>query len=464
MTVINTPRDIPQLDEFIELEELQEIQVRYGRAPLVQACRFCIDELRQRLLNGSPPENLDSLISAVTDHLMNSQSMKLRRVLNATGTILHTNLGRAPLAKTAVDAVCEIASSYSNLEYDLDLGKRGYRTGNIEEKMQDIFGVEAAVVVNNNAAAVMLTLAALARGKEVIVSRGELVEIGGSFRVPEVMSESGARLIEVGTTNKTHLFDYRNAINEESGALLKVHRSNFLIEGFTSEVSIRDLRSLSEESGLPLIYDLGSGSFAESLSTVLPDEPTIKEALADGADLVLFSGDKLFGGPQAGMILGRADLMSKIKYHPLMRPLRVDKMTLAALEATLLLYSDPDKAGENIPLLQMTMIDPDELTKRSKALLGILQAHGIDASLEENEAVLGGGSSPGVKLDSCNIVVTPGRGQSAQILDARLHQVNPPVVSRIVRDRLHFDLRTIKPEDDNELSAILISILQKEQT
>ena len=228
MTIINTPRDLPQLDEFIELDELREMQLRYGRAPLVEACRVCIDDLRQRLLKGSAPETLDSLVSAVTDQLKKTQSPKLRRVLNATGTILHTNLGRAPLAKAAVDAVCEIASSYSNLEYNLELGKRGYRTSNIEERMQEIFGVEAAVVVNNNAAAVMLTLAALARGKEVIVSRGELVEIGGSFRIPEIMSESGARLVEVGTTNKTHLHDYRKAITEESGALLKVHRSNFL--------------------------------------------------------------------------------------------------------------------------------------------------------------------------------------------------------------------------------------------
>lgn len=463
MTIINTPRDLPQLDEFIELEELRDIKLRYGRTPLVEACRVCIDDLRQRLLKGSAPETLDSLVSAVTDQLKKTQSPKLRRVLNATGTILHTNLGRAPLAKAAVDAVCEIASSYSNLEYNLELGKRGYRTSNIEERMQEIFGVEAAVVVNNNAAAVMLTLAALARGKEVIVSRGELVEIGGSFRIPEIMSESGARLVEVGTTNKTHLHDYRKAITEESGALLKVHRSNFLIEGFTSEVSIGDLRPVAEESGLPLIYDLGSGSFSDSLTGVLPEEPTIKQALAAGADLILFSGDKLFGGPQAGFILGRADLIAKIKYHPLLRPLRIDKMTLAALEATLLLYSDPDRARKNIPLLQMTLIDFAELKERSSRLLESLQAHGINAVLEESDAVLGGGSSPGVKLNSCNIVVTPASGQSAQALDVRLHQANPPVISRIVRDRLHFDLRTIKAEEDSELSTILISILKKDQ-
>ncbi len=463
MTIINTPRDLPQLDEFIELEELRDIKLRYGRTPLVEACRVCIDDLRQRLLKGSAPETLDSLVSAVRAHVVKTQSPKLKRVLNATGTILHTNLGRAPLAKAAVDAVCEIASSYSNLEYNLDLGKRGYRTSNIEERMQEIFGVEAAVVVNNNAAAVMLTLAALARGKEVIVSRGELVEIGGSFRVPEIMSESGARLVEVGTTNKTHLHDYRKAINEDSGALLKVHRSNFLMQGFTSEVSIGDLRPLADESGLPLIYDLGSGSFSDSLAGVLPEEPTIKEAIDAGADLILFSGDKLFGGPQAGFILGRADLIAQIKHHPLLRPLRIDKMTLAALEATLLLYSDPDKARENIPLLQMTLMDSDQLKERSLHLLETLQAHGIKAVLEDSDAVLGGGSSPGVKLDSCNIVVTPAIGQSAQALDVSLHQADPPVISRIVRDRLHFDLRTIKAEEDSELSAILISVLEKDQ-
>ena len=351
MTIISSPRDLPQLDEFIEYEELQELKDRYGRAPVLESSRICIDNLRQRLLQGAASESTDSLLAAVFEHVNLSQSPKLRRVLNVTGTILHTNLGRAPLAQAAADAVAEIVSSYSNLEYDLDSGKRGYRTTSIEKMMQDIFGVEAAVVVNNNAAGVLLTLAAIARDKEVIVSRGELVEIGGSFRIPEVMSESGAKLREIGTTNKTHLKDYRNAINEETAALLKVHRSNFLLEGFTSEVSIQDLQLLAEETGLPLIYDLGSGSFSEALGAVLPNEPTVKEAIDTGVDLILFSGDKLFGGPQAGFILGREKYIAKIKYHPLLRPLRVDKMTLAALEATLRLYADPNKARENIPLL-----------------------------------------------------------------------------------------------------------------
>lgn len=463
MTTIKTPRDLPQIDEFIELEELQELQRCYGRAPVLAACRSCIDNLRQRLLEGSTAETLDSLLAAVSAHVKESQSPKLRRVLNATGTILHTNLGRAPLAQAAVDAVCEVASSYSNLEYDLELGKRGYRTSNIEERMQDIFGVEAAVVVNNNAAAVLLTLAALARGKEVIVSRGELVEIGGSFRVPEVMSESGARLIEVGTTNKTHLKDYRNAINDETAALLKVHRSNFLMEGFTAEVSIEDLHALAEETGLPLIYDLGSGSFSDALTPLLPDEPTIKEALDAKVDLVMFSGDKLLGGPQAGIILGRAEHIAKIKHHPLLRPLRVDKMTLAALEATLLLYSDPDKARENIPLLQMTLVELEDLKARSARLAEKLKSHDIDAELEKSTAVLGGGSSPGVTLDSYNVVVNPAAGQSAQMIDKGLHKADIPVISRIVRDRLHFDLRTIKPEEDNDLSDILITVCKRVQ-
>ncbi|NLC25567.1 MAG: L-seryl-tRNA(Sec) selenium transferase [Fastidiosipila sp.] len=463
MTKIGSLRDIPQVDEFIELDEMRKLQSLYGHTPVVEASRTCIENLRQKLLQGSETETLAFLQSAVIDHLKQNQSPKLRRVINATGTILHTNLGRAPLARAAVDAVCEIVSGYSNLEYNLDLGKRGYRTSFIEERMQNIFGVETAVVVNNNAAGVMLALAALSRDKEVIVSRGELVEIGGSFRIPEVMSESGAKLIEVGTTNKTHLKDYRNAINDETGALLKVHRSNFLIEGFTSEVSVEDLQVLAGESNLPLIYDLGSGSFADELTSVLPDEPTIKQALNAKVDLILCSGDKLFGGPQAGLILGRADLIAKIKQHPLMRPLRVDKMTLAALEATLILYSDADKARENIPLLQMTLIDMDNLKTRSSSLIKNLKAHGIDATLEKSFAVLGGGSTPGVKLDSYNVVVTPAPGQSAQQIDASLHQADPPVIPRILRNRVHFDLRTVKPGEDKELSNTLIATLKKDE-
>ena len=463
MTIISSPRDLPQLDEFIEYEELQELKDRYGRAPVLESSRICIDNLRQRLLQGAASESTDSLLAAVFEHVNLSQSPKLRRVLNVTGTILHTNLGRAPLAQAAADAVAEIVSSYSNLEYDLDSGKRGYRTTSIEKMMQDIFGVEAAVVVNNNAAGVLLTLAAIARDKEVIVSRGELVEIGGSFRIPEVMSESGAKLREIGTTNKTHLKDYRNAINEETAALLKVHRSNFLLEGFTSEVSIQDLQLLAEETGLPLIYDLGSGSFSEALGAVLPNEPTVKEAIDTGVDLILFSGDKLFGGPQAGFILGREKYIAKIKYHPLLRPLRVDKMTLAALEATLRLYADPNKARENIPLLQMTLIDLEELRERSSRLLARLQEHGIVASLEESSSVLGGGSSPGVQLPSYNVVVTPTSSQSAQKLDSALHQAETPVIARIVRERLHFDLRTIRAEEDEDLGSILLNVLKEDK-
>lgn len=463
MTIISSPRDLPQLDEFIEYEELQELKDRYGRAPVLESSRICIDNLRQRLLQGAASESTDSLLAAVFEHVNLSQSPKLRRVLNVTGTILHTNLGRAPLAQAAADAVAEIVSSYSNLEYDLDSGKRGYRTTSIEKMMQDVFGVEAAVVVNNNAAGVLLTLAAIARDKEVIVSRGELVEIGGSFRIPEVMSESGAKLREIGTTNKTHLKDYRNAINEETAALLKVHRSNFLLEGFTSEVSIQDLQLLAEETGLPLIYDLGSGSFSEALGAVLPNEPTVKEAIDTGVDLILFSGDKLFGGPQAGFILGREKYIAKIKYHPLLRPLRVDKMTLAALEATLRLYADPNKARENIPLLQMTLIDLEELRERSSRLLARLQEHGIVASLEESSSVLGGGSSPGVQLPSYNVVVTPASSQSAQKLDSALHQAETPVIARIVRERLHFDLRTIRAEEDEDLGSILLNVLKEDK-
>lgn len=463
MKNFSSPRDLPQIDEFIELEDLQELTELYGRAPVLEASRTCINNLRQRLLHGDAGETMESLVAAVFEHVNKSQKPKLRRVLNVTGTILHTNLGRAPLAQAAADAVSEIASSYSNLEFDLDNGKRGYRTAYIEQMMQDIFDVEAAVVVNNNAAGVLLTLAAIARGREVIVSRGELVEIGGSFRIPEVMSESGARLREIGTTNKTHLRDYRNAINEETAALLKVHRSNFLLEGFTSEVSIQDLQLLAQETGLPLIYDLGSGSFSEALGTILPYEPTVKEAINAGVDLILFSGDKLFGGPQAGFILGREEYIAKIKYHPLLRPLRVDKMTLAALEASLRLYADPEKAKENIPLLQMTLIDSDELKERSLRLLERLEEHGIAATLEESTAVLGGGSSPGVQIPSYNLVVTPANDQSAQKLDAALHQAETPVIARIVRDRLHFDLRTIRAEDDKELGDILLTVLKEDK-
>ncbi len=374
----------------------------------------------------------------------------LRRVINATGVVLHTNLGRAPLAAAAREAAARVAAGYGNLEYDLQAGERGSRYDHCAELLRELTGAEAALVVNNNAAAVVLALNTLAEGRDAIVSRGELVEIGGSFRVPEVMAKSGARMREVGSTNKTHREDYEAAISADTGAILKVHRSNFRIVGFTAEVSLAELATLGRTHGVPVVNDLGSGLLLDLESIGLPHEPTASDALRDGADVVTMSGDKLLGGPQAGIILGRAEWIARMRKNPLCRAFRVDKLTLAALEATLALYRDPELAIREVPVLRMLALGAEELEQRARLWVDRLREAGVSAEAVPGASTVGGGAYPGVELPT-TLVALNAAMRSAREVEAALRQGEPAVVARIVDGRVVLDPRTVFEEEEAAL-------------
>lgn len=371
----------------------------------------------------------------------------LRPVLNATGVVLHTNLGRAPLADAAREAMARAAQGYSNLEWNLDTGRRGSRYDHCASLLTELTGAEGALVVNNAAAALILALNTVARGRGVAVSRGELVEIGGGFRIPEILERSGVRMVEVGSTNRTRVQDYAAALAEEDvAAILKVHRSNFRISGFTEEASVEALAEVARDGGVPLLYDLGSGLFADSAALGLPPEPRAGEAVEQGADLVVVSGDKLLGGPQAGIIVGAGALVARLRANPLCRALRVDKVTLAGLEATLRLYRDPSKAMEEIPTLRMLRTSPGELRARAEALAAALAGQGMPAEAVPHEGAVGGGTYPDVALPSWAVALHPPAG--ADTFAGALRGGVPPVVGRIEDDRILLDLRTVEPEDD----------------
>ena len=374
----------------------------------------------------------------------------LRPVINATGVVLHTNLGRAPLAAAAREAVARAALGYSNLEYDLEAGERGSRYDHCAALLRELTGAEAALVVNNNAAALVLALNTLAEGRDAIVSRGELVEIGGSFRVPEIMAKSGARMREVGSTNKTRREDYETALGGETGAILKVHRSNFRIVGFTAEVPLPELVALGRARGVPVINDLGSGLLLDLRPLGLPHEPTAREALEAGADVVTMSGDKLLGGPQAGIILGRGEWIARMRKNPLCRAFRVDKLTLAALEATLALYRDPDVALREIPVLRMIALKVEELERRARAWADQLRAAGVAADAVPGASAIGGGSYPGVELPTFLLAIDPAP-RSVHEVEAALRRGEPAVVARIVDDRIVLDPRTVLEEEEATL-------------
>jgi L-seryl-tRNA(Ser) seleniumtransferase len=372
-------------------------------------------------------------------------------VINATGVVLHTNLGRAPLADVAVQAIAEIAGGFSNLEYDLVTGARGSRYSHCVALLQRLTGAEDALVVNNCAAAIVLTLNALAQRKEVLVSRGELVEIGGSFRIPDIMGRSGAKLVEVGTTNRTHDDDYRRAITPKTAAIVKVHRSNFAIEGFTSDVSVERLAFIAAEHGLPVVHDLGSGLMLPLDAYGLVGEPTAATALASGASLVLMSGDKLLGGPQAGIILGAASLVARLRKNSFARAMRVDKLTLSALEATLRLYLEPARALREIPVLAMLTTPLSALESRAKSIAASLKARSIDVDVMQSSASVGGGAFPTAAIPSLAIRL-PG---TAQRIEEKLRSGTPAVIGRISEGSLLLDLRSVLPREDELLTAAI---------
>lgn len=440
-------RTIPKVDELMAHPRLSPLP----RAALLEATRTALDALRQSILDGTRTQALeqDELLDEIIRRVEALTRSSLRHVINATGVALHTNFGRAPLAKSAAEAAMRASLGYTNLEYDLDAGARGSRYAHVVGLLQRLTGAEDVLVVNNNAAAVLLALTALAQGREVPISRGELVEIGGAFRVPEVMEQSGCILREVGATNKTRLHDYARAIDPARTALLlKVHTSNYRILGFTEEASLAELSALAKAHSLPLLYDLGSGLLLRDCYDPPLGEPTVADSLAEGADIVCFSGDKLLGGPQAGILLGRAELIAKMKKHPLTRALRIDKMTLAALEATLRLYQEPEQARAEIPALRILSQNRRVLRERAEALLARISSPGIALTIIETEGQVGGGSVPLHALPSCALALS---GGALTALEGRLRQGEPAVAARIEKDRLIFDMLAV---DDGELDAL----------
>ncbi len=408
----DTRRDLPSVNTLLESAAVRALLESHPRRVVVDAVRDAVDEARRastRALTQS--EWTDRINSALT----RDATPSLRRVFNATGIVLHTNLGRAPLADAALDAVREVSSGSSNLEYDIETGKRGSRYTHCVDLLKRLTGADDALVVNNCAAALVLSLSALAKKREVLVSRGELVEIGGSFRIPDIMASAGVKLVEVGTTNRTHDDDYRRAITPKTGAIVKIHRSNFSIEGFTSEVSVERLAFIAGEHGLPVIHDIGSGLLIPLDDYGLKGEPTAAAAVGAGATLVLMSGDKLLGGPQAGIILGARDAVAKLARNPLARAMRVDKLTLSALEATLRIYLDPERALSQIPVLAMLTSPVEVITSRAKALAASLREAGIESVVVPTRSSPGGGAFPTSEIPSCGVAL--GGSDDAALLD-----------------------------------------------
>ncbi|MEW6660149.1 MAG: L-seryl-tRNA(Sec) selenium transferase [Thermodesulfobacteriota bacterium] len=460
-------RQLPAVDELLRHPRLAAALAVLPRSLAVAVVRDCLGRQRQRF-NTSRPESLpagfdlEGFLMEVTQALEAAAKPSLRRVINATGVIIHTNLGRSLLAGLALEQILEVASHYSNLEYDLARGERGSRHDHLEGLLKELTGCEAALVVNNNAAAVMLALNTLAQGREVIISRGQLIEIGGSFRMPEIMAASGALMKEVGTTNKTHLRDYENAITSETAALLKVHPSNFRIVGFTREVDTPDLVALARRYELLALEDLGSGCLLDLSPYGLEKEPTVQESLAAGLDLVLFSGDKLLGGPQAGLALGSREVVARLRQNPLTRALRPDKLTLAGLEATLRLYLEEPRALKAIPTLRLATRSLEELERQGRNLARVMKRRWgdkIKVALRASEARVGGGSLPGASL--------PSRALALELpplapheLEMRLRQTHPPIIARLEHGALLLDLRTIQAQEHPALLSALEKVLE----
>lgn len=458
-------RSLPAIDKVLQTPQLCDLTDHIPHTILLEAAQTVVDEWRRNILNDKSdtpqPPDLNTIADQTASLARQLHTPRLRPVINATGTLLHTNLGRAPLADSALAAVDAVARSYSNLEFNIETGKRGNRFSHVERLICQLTGAEAATVVNNNAGAVMLSLATLATGKEAIVSRGELVEIGGSFRIPEVMEASGVSLREVGSTNKTHLKDYSTAIGDRTGLLLKVHTSNYRILGFSEDVPGTKLVELGKQHNLPVMEDLGSGMLFDMTQYDLPREPTVAETIAAGLDIVTFSGDKLLGGPQAGIIAGRLDAVERIRKHPMARALRCDKMTLSALEATLRLYLDPIQAKQEIPLLRMLSTTAEETRARCIQLetqLRTVIGDQAECHSVEETATVGGGALPLSELHGFAVAIKP-TTISVDEFARQLRHGTPPVIGRIQEETLRLNPRTIRPDEETLLIAAVKSAL-----
>ena len=457
-------RKLPSVDELLHQPEITALTEREGHAAVTEAAREVLETLRQEIASGTLDASavdlaVSGLANAVERRLRQSLAPSLRPVVNATGVVLHTNLGRAPLAEAALERIREVAGVYSNLEFDVASGERGKRDVHVERLTARLLNQEgltgiSTVVVNNNAAAVLLSLNTLAEGGEVIVSRGELVEIGGSFRIPEVMAKSGAVLREVGTTNRTRLADYEKAINERTRLLLRVHRSNFQIVGFTEQPALEDLVALARKHKLRVLEDLGSGAMIELRSVGVTGEPSVWDSLRAGVDVVTYSSDKLLGGPQAGLVSGQSETVARIRANPLFRALRVDKLTYAALEATLLAYVRHDHNA--IPALRMMRLTAEQIGSRAQALADKLRAKApeLEVELVEGTSVIGGGAAPGATLPTVLLALTC-QGLSADELAALLRIHQPPIVARLEQGKVLLDLRTVFPEQDEIIEDAL---------
>jgi len=448
---------LPSVDRLLQDERVAVLTRGYPRALVVEAAREALEDARRQIRDGAGRPPILELAAAVAAHVETATRATLRRAINATGVVIHTNLGRAPLSREALAAMQEVGGGYSNLEYDLEAGTRGSRHEHVSGLLERLSGAEAALVVNNNAAAVLLALTGLAHGREVVISRGELVEIGGGFRIPDVLRQSGAELVEVGTTNRTYVADFEAAISERTAMFLRVHTSNFRQLGFVHTPTLAELAVAADARGLLLVDDLGSGSFLDTAPFGLAREPLVQESVSGGANLVCFSGDKLLGGPQAGVIVGRADLIARLKKHPLTRAIRPDKATLAGLGATLVHYVRGE-AQDRVPVWRMIAADPDQIEVRAWAVVGMLGSRGTGFGVEDGQSAVGGGSLPGETLPTRLLVGPP--GLDAQAAAAALRQMSPPVIARVERDRLVLDLRTVLPEEDEVLARALVGVAE----
>ncbi len=455
---------LPSVDEVLKSQKGMQWQKEYPRRYILQSVREVIDGRRNAILSGRRDDiDYDAMLEKIHIKLEKLSEFSLKPVINATGVVIHTNLGRSVLSEAVMQHVKEIACGYSNLEYDIEKGLRGKRYSHIQHLSTQITGSEGSLIVNNNAAAVLVCLNTLAKGKEVIVSRGELVEIGGSFRVPDIMKSSGAILKEVGTTNKTHIYDYEKAITENTALLLKVHQSNFRMTGFTQFPTIQELLSIGKRFNLPVMFDLGSGCLIDLKPYGIHIEPSVQEIIKTGVDIVTFSGDKLLGGPQGGIIAARTDLIDLISKNPLMRAIRVDKMTLAAFEATLKAYLDEEKAQTAIPTLRMLMEEKETIKKRAqKVLLKLRRTIGFsidefaDISIAKDFSQSGGGALPEAKFETYAISIKPYK-LSANAFEKKLRLNSRPIIARIHEDRVILDMRTVQ---NKEIEILIDGIIQ----
>lgn len=454
-------RLLPSVNDLLQHARGQLLVARYSRPLTIQALRALLDEARSSIRSGMLCPSIDELLESATQKLAAEQLPHLRPLINATGVIINTNLGRAPLSASALEAVWQVSSGFSNLEFELEAGERGSRHTHVNALLRELTGAEAALVANNNAAAVLLALSTLAVGREVVISRGQLVEIGGGFRIPDVMRQSGCDLVEVGTTNRTRIADYEAAINERTALLLRVHPSNFLITGFTESTPLAELGALARERGVLVMDDLGSGCLIPSERYSLAHEPIPQESLAAGADVVCFSGDKLLGGPQAGILVGKAEVIARLAKHPLMRAMRIDKMTLAALEATLRHYQRGE-AETHIPLWRMISARPEQLASRARTWVERLDAGEVAARTVRGNSTVGGGSLPGETLPT-TLLALDARAVPVPLDElARRLRVRPlPIVTRILRGQLLLDPRTVFEEQDEEVARALVEEVKR---